>query len=243
MPRGLTFKLLRKAGAFTSGQLLAGEVGVNTAAKQLEFSTDGTAVEVAQGKNEKGQANGYASLGSSGVVPLAQLGGVLHTPFNPGEYYSAFANTTANTARANGLLTFSPFFVAATTTFDRIGVNITAAGAGPAKLAIYSSINGYPDALLFDEGSVDTGAIASPAEIAISRILQPGLYLLACLPLTSTTATYRCLSGQSPFMPTPPTAGGPVNGYFASSIAAFPNPAPAGLAKSGSVVQVFLRPL
>lgn len=44
MAAGVAIKHKRKAGAFTSGQLQAGEVGVNTSADRLEFSTDGSDV-------------------------------------------------------------------------------------------------------------------------------------------------------------------------------------------------------
>lgn len=44
MAAGTVIKHKRKAGAFTSGQLQAGEIGVNTSADQLEFSTDGSDV-------------------------------------------------------------------------------------------------------------------------------------------------------------------------------------------------------
>lgn len=44
MAAGTTIKLKRKAGAFTTGQLQAGEVGVNTTDVRLEFSPDGSAV-------------------------------------------------------------------------------------------------------------------------------------------------------------------------------------------------------
>ena len=42
MAAGITFKLKRKAGAFTTGQLEAGEVGVDTTNGFLYVSTDGT---------------------------------------------------------------------------------------------------------------------------------------------------------------------------------------------------------
>lgn len=44
MPRGLRMKSPRKAGAWTAGELLEGEIGVNTSAKRLEFSTNGSDV-------------------------------------------------------------------------------------------------------------------------------------------------------------------------------------------------------
>jgi hypothetical protein len=44
MARQATVKHIRKAGAFTGGQLAAGEVGVNTTEDRLELSTDGADV-------------------------------------------------------------------------------------------------------------------------------------------------------------------------------------------------------
>lgn len=49
MAAGVTLKHKRKAGAFTSGELAAGEVGVNTSAPRIEFSADGTTVSTVTG--------------------------------------------------------------------------------------------------------------------------------------------------------------------------------------------------
>lgn len=45
MPAGVTIKLKRKAGAFTSGQLAAGEAGIDSTNGALYFSVDGSAVQ------------------------------------------------------------------------------------------------------------------------------------------------------------------------------------------------------
>lgn len=45
MPRTGFLKHIRKAGAFASGELASGEIGVNTAAAQLEFSPDGSTIK------------------------------------------------------------------------------------------------------------------------------------------------------------------------------------------------------
>ncbi len=49
MSAGVAIKHKRKASAFVGGELLAGEVGVNTAAKRLEFSSDGIDVNPVTG--------------------------------------------------------------------------------------------------------------------------------------------------------------------------------------------------
>lgn len=44
MPAGVTLKQKRKAGAFTGGELAAGEIGVDTTNSRLQFSADGTTI-------------------------------------------------------------------------------------------------------------------------------------------------------------------------------------------------------
>lgn len=54
MAAGITFKLKRKAGVFTTGQLAAGEVGIDTTNDDLYFSTDGTDIHKVRASLGKG---------------------------------------------------------------------------------------------------------------------------------------------------------------------------------------------
>ena len=76
-----------------------------------------------------------------------------------------------------------PFIVSETTTFTRIGINVTAAASAGklARLGIYSSLTTFlPGTRVLDAGTV---SIASTGlkEITISQQLTPGLYWLALL--------------------------------------------------------------
>ncbi len=49
MAAGATIKQKRKAGGFATEELAEGEIGVNTADVRLEFSTDGTDINLVTG--------------------------------------------------------------------------------------------------------------------------------------------------------------------------------------------------
>lgn len=71
-----------------------------------------------------------------------------------------------------------PIYISETTTFDRIGINVTTgSGAFNARLGIYNNSAGAPSTLVLDCGTVSVAAVAAVAA-TISQSLTPGWYWL-----------------------------------------------------------------
>lgn len=68
MPRGLTIKQLRKAGAFVGGDLAAGQIGVNISDKRLAFSTDGADVQSLSATPGQVEKVAFAAAGTIPVI-------------------------------------------------------------------------------------------------------------------------------------------------------------------------------
>ena len=58
----------------TTGQIVAGELAINTADGRGFIRRDSPAIVEVETQLNKGVANGYASLGSGSLVPTGQLG-------------------------------------------------------------------------------------------------------------------------------------------------------------------------
>ena len=83
--------------------------------------------------------------------------------------------TTTSTAAADTLYAI-PLPILASTTVDRIALDVTTLAVGSARLGIYSSLSsGHPGALVLDAGTVDTGTTGLK-EIIISQALSAGLH-------------------------------------------------------------------
>jgi hypothetical protein len=112
------------------------------------------------------------SGGSS--VPPAYL------PFVSQAFYKSAIPGTSGAVSNTNTTYYSPFYVPATTSFDRIGcTTTTVTTSGNARLGIYSDTNGAPDALVLDAGTVSYSANSSPYLITIDQSLTPGWYWLA----------------------------------------------------------------
>jgi len=95
-----------------------------------------------------------------------------------GEYFFPFHGEHSTSAIAANRLHAVPFIVPRAMTFDRIGISITAGGAGgsKARLGIYSDgANITPGALLLDAGEVAADGVAVVACV-INLALTKGLY-------------------------------------------------------------------
>jgi hypothetical protein len=94
--------------------------------------------------------------------------------------YLMSPHTTSNstTAFANNIF-FNRVVVPHAMTMTSIGINIVTAAVGQGRLGIYTDRpNGSgPGLLVLDAGLIDTGTTGDK-EIAISQLLQPGLYWL-----------------------------------------------------------------
>jgi len=127
---------------------------------------------------------------------LVGTGGIL---WITGRYYSSnmFGTSTTSSSAANRLY-LTPMYLPAPRNVDRIGINVTLAGAAGsvARLGVYNSdpTTGLPSTVLVDGGTVAISATGA-AQVTVSATLH-GLVWLAC---TSGAATLVAFStSQSP---------------------------------------------
>ena len=125
------------------------------------------------------QAN---AIGSSGLVS--------------GTYYTTSSNTgsTQATVTTTGTVSYLPFLVERTTTFDRIACRTatTITGTSTVRLGIYNNSNKQPTTVLLDAGTVSVNAASTIFSITINQTLNPGWYWLAHV-VNSTTGTHSFL--------------------------------------------------
>lgn len=102
--------------------------------------------------------------------------------FAAGYYYTFLAVSTDTTLNmTQNILIGSYFPVSATTTFDRIGIEVTAAVASSTiRLGIYRCVGGIPTTRILDAGTVDSSTTGAK-EITISQSLSPGLYVIVAV--------------------------------------------------------------
>lgn len=155
-------------------------------------------------------ANGW---GSKGVRPLAQ-GQELGARMRPGIYYGPQGGSAA-TAPTSGWLLAVPIFVPRSTTIDRIGVNVTTAGAAGSvvKVGIYADVldsyGGYPGNLVSGSEQTLVAETTGFKEATVSLPLTPGLYWLAAV-----------VQGGSPSVTVLSGSGNQVVGYQAAGTVA-----------------------
>jgi hypothetical protein len=110
-----------------------------------------------------------------------------------GTYYttSSNTNTSASTSSTTGTVSYLPFLVERTTTFDRIACRTgsTVTGTSTVRLGIYNNSNKKPTTVLLDAGTVAANATSTIFSITINQTLNPGWYWLAHV-VNSTTGTY-----------------------------------------------------
>lgn len=121
--------------------------------------------------------------------------------FKSGLYYASPSSTYANNAGVANQVRVSPFVVAKSTAFDRIGCEVQAAGGGTTvRLMIYADDgNGFPGVLVLDAGTIDSSTTGFK-EITINQTLH-GMYWIGAKPIGG-TPTLRGLSSQNPLMQT-----------------------------------------
>ena len=120
--------------------------------------------------------------------------------FASGLYYPplAYAAETTNAITSQTMYAV-PFPVSKTTTFDRIGIEYTAAGSAGCvgRLGIYGDVGRKPGAtVLLDAGTVAFDGTPGFVEKTISKQLTPGLYWLVVVEQVATGVTVRARSGS-----------------------------------------------
>ena len=117
-----------------------------------------------------------------------QLAPASHPGLASGRYYMVDHTAISAVAAVADVLYWAPIHLPTRETITEIGIEVTTAAAGSIRLGIYNSLNGFPyqpiGELFNDadptlgEGTVDTGTTGVKT-IAISRLLDPGLYWFA----------------------------------------------------------------
>jgi hypothetical protein len=95
-------------------------------------------------------------------------------------YYKTPSSNSSSTWSVNRTA-YVPFFVAESTTLDRIAIRTGSSFVGTAtvRLGIYDSTNGQPSTVELDAGTVSATAAGTNYQITISHTLSAGLYFLA----------------------------------------------------------------
>lgn len=170
--------------------------------------------------------------------------------FVTGQYYSSPTTgaLTSRTATAN-LITFSPFYVPETTTFQTASINVIAGVAGASvDIGIYASANAQPGALLNALGTLSAATPGAKELTSLSLLLGEGWYWLTSWPSHNiTNVVHLGSSGASAIpnggFPTRNSAQAPTAAYtrtLAYSAGNLPNPAGTIAATINSPLAVFL---
>ena len=145
----------------------------------------------------------------------------------PGWYISG--TTPGTTGGSAGRIFYTPIFVEETTTYIRIGIEVTTGVATTADLRIFNWDNGLPGSLVLAAGTVDVTSTGKK-EIVISQQLTRGYYFLA---LRCGAASVGLTASQLSPAPVPPIAGTTTTGQpkvqnvIPSVVDAYADPAPA----------------
>ncbi len=114
-------------------------------------------------------------------------------------------------------------------TIDRLGLWVSVAAAGNARLGIYNDNgNVYPGSLLLDAGAVDVSAIGKK-EAIIDQALTKGLYWLAII-CSAEITVYKGQWAHSPLGRSNTTLKAVYSHYYKTGVGygALPDPCPSG---------------
>ena len=127
-----------------------------------------------------GSGIGITVSDPSDTITIAATGGAgQFVSWITGRYYDISNHVMASAAPANvnifsNALVASPLWVPGTHSVDRIGVEVTSAAGGNARLGIYASgSDGNPGSLVLDAGAVSTSTTGGK-ELTISQSLSGG---------------------------------------------------------------------
>tara|TARA_R110000868_G_scaffold153750_5_gene379614 strand:+ start:1604 stop:2380 length:777 start_codon:yes stop_codon:yes gene_type:complete len=130
-------------------------------------------------------------------------------------YYKTIATNSSIASIANRTF-YLPFFIAQSTTIDRIALRTGATFSGTAtvRLGIYNSSGGQPTTVSLDAGTVSATASTTNYTITVSHTLAAGLYFLAQNTQTAaSTNNYVSANLTSYQMPTGTSPGSIVPGW------------------------------
>ena len=130
-----------------------------------------------------------------------------HPGYQTNRYYTIFPSGGNNLATfGTDAMRFCPIYISKTTTLKNLAIEIRSAIAGTLRLGIYDNLNGKPNNLLLDAGTVST-AVAQVVTTPINLVLNPGWYFLAAAPAQNTSVTTPEVDRQAPFIGQDVTTG------------------------------------
>lgn len=131
------------------------------------------------------KGNNTGSTANAADLTVAQTIDMLQPPMYTGGYVSGRYYTppigggNGTFAQTANVVYFFPFIASITSTWDRAVFEVTTAGANAnARMAIYTSVNGKPSALVTDAGTLAISGTGVKLT-TISTTLSPGVYWLA----------------------------------------------------------------
>ena len=183
-----------------------GEVGPTGATGADSFVTGPTGPTGPEGSDGLDGATGpTGSTGPTGATgPAGADGGTELTagvPPQSGYYIRKYATTTSSITAQLNIVYYSPIFIFATGSYDRIAVRTASAfsGSGVMRLGIYNDNNGIPGTLVVDAGTISATAANTNYEITIDQLLNAGLYWIAAVSQTNAATNSYVSVGTAGF--------------------------------------------
>lgn len=193
-------------------------------------------------------------MGRGGHPASVPLGGAIQTFYKTGYYYTSPGHGVSTGALALNRMQLTPFDVAYSKSFDRIGIEVTGnVASSTLRFVVYADDGaGYPAGLLLDTGATamtDTAVAASTwVEATISLTLGPGRYWIGAVTQTAASQVRQhATSGPSAGVgfttgaSAVGNAGLPIAWSLDSVSGAPPSTFTAGQSARGSAAQVWLR--
>lgn len=125
-------------------------------------------------------------------------------PRRAGQWYCSAVNsfTCSVVAITKDVIRLTPFIVSEPTELDSIAMEISVAGSAGSlvQIGIWDSVDKYADTPIVDAGTI-AGDSATNQTLAISTILQPGVYWLGYIHNSFANITFRSITFASGAIP------------------------------------------